>query len=61
MYAWNAGLVDGTDISQSLVDIGRDLPFPIYLSPERLREGTSEGQKALGHFEAAYPVLFRQI
>ena len=44
LYAWNAGPVYGTDIDRSLVAIGRELPFPIDLSPSRLREGTSEGQ-----------------
>ena len=60
LYAWNAVAVDGTDISQSVVDIGRELPFPNNLSPERSMEGDSEGQKYLGHFEAASPLLFRQ-
>ena len=60
MYTWYAGLVDITDISQSVVDIGRDFPFPIYLSSERLREFNSEGQQSLDHFEVAYQLLFRQ-
>ena len=33
LYAWNVGPVDGTDISLSVVYIGREFPFPIYLSP----------------------------
>ena len=40
--------------------IGRDLPFPIYLSPARSREGTSERHKYLDHFEATYPIMFEQ-
>ena len=43
------------------MDIGRYLPFPIDLSPERLRGGTSEGQQALYQFEAESPLMFRQI
>ena len=42
LYAFNVGPVDVTYISRSLVDIGIDFPFPIYLSPARSREGTSE-------------------
>ena len=42
LYAWNAFPVDGTDIAQSLMDIGIELPFPIDLSPANIREGTSE-------------------
>ena len=41
LYAYNLGLVDGTCIYQLVVDIVRELPFPIYLSPSRSREGTS--------------------
>ena len=37
LYAWNVGPVDGTDIAQSVVDIGIKLPFPIELSTERSR------------------------
>ena len=33
LYAWNAVPVEGTNISISVVVIGRELPFPIYLSP----------------------------
>ena len=60
LNAWNSGPVDGTDIAQSVVAIGRESPFPIDPSPESLREGTSEVQQALDQFEAAYPHLFRQ-
>ena len=59
-YAWNVGPVDGTYIAQSVVDIRRELPFQIYLSPEMSREGNSEGHQALEHFEAASPLMFRQ-
>ena len=52
MYAWNAGPVDRTDISQSLVAIGREFPFTIDLSPSSLMEGNSEEKHALDHFEA---------
>ena len=38
---WNAGPVDGIDISRSVVAIVRDFPFPIDLSPARVREGNS--------------------
>ena len=60
LYAWNAGPVDGTEISVSIVDIGRYFPFTIDLSPERSREVTSEGQQALYQFEGASPFLFRK-
>ena len=58
LYAWNAGPVDGTDITISVVDINREFPFIIDLSPARSREGTSEGQKTLYHFESESPLLF---
>ena len=61
VYAWNAGPVYETDIFRSVVDIGGGLLFPIDLSPERSREGTSEGQQALDHFEAVSPLLFIKI
>ena len=60
MYTWNAGPVDGTDIYQSVVAIGREFSFSIDLSPASSSEGTPEGKKALDHFESAYPLLFRQ-
>ena len=60
LYAWNAFPVDGTDIAQSLMAIGIELPFPIDLSPANIREGTSEVKQALDHFEASSPLLFRQ-
>ena len=41
LYAWNAGPVDGTYISQSVVDIGRKLPLPFDLSLESSRGVTS--------------------
>ena len=47
-------------IARSLVAIGRESPFTIDLSPARSREGTSEGKKALYHFEAEYPLMFIQ-
>ena len=34
LYALNTDPVDRTDIDQSVVDIGREFPFTIYLSPE---------------------------
>ena len=49
---FNEGPLYVTDIAQLLMAIGRDLPFPIELSPSRSREVTSEGHKALGNFEA---------
>ena len=61
LYDWNASPLDGTDIDQSLVAVGRDLPFAIDLSPERSRWVTLEGQQALDHFESASPLLFREI
>ena len=60
LYNWNVGPVDRTDISQSLVAIGREFPFTIDLSPARSRGGTSEGQKAMDHFDDASPLLFRR-
>ena len=60
LYAWNAVPLGGTDIDLSVVAIGREFPFLIYLSPERSMEGASEGKNALDHFEAASPLIFRQ-
>ena len=61
LYACNAFQVDGTDIALSVVAIGREFPFPIEISPASSREGNSERQQALYHFEAASPLLFRKI
>ena len=44
----------------SVVTIGREFPFPIDLSPSRLREGISERQNTLDNFETASPLLFIQ-
>ena len=41
LYDWNAGSVDGNDIARSVVAIGRELKFPINLSPARSREVNS--------------------
>ena len=41
LYAWNIGPVDGTDVDQSVVAIGREFPFPVDLSPASSREATS--------------------
>ena len=41
--------------------IVRDFQFVIDLSPERSRECTSEGQKAVYNFEDGSPILFIQI
>ena len=60
IYAWNAGPIDGTDLSRSLVVIGREFPFPIDLSPAIPRDAAGEGQQALDHFEAASPLLYKQ-
>ena len=40
--------------------IGREFLFTIDLSPARLREGTSEVQQSLDHFELELPLIFRQ-
>ena len=60
LYAWNAGPVDGTDIDPSVVEISREFPFTIDLSLAKSREGNSEGQQSLDHFEDASLLLFRQ-
>ena len=59
-YAWNLGSVYGTDIDLSVVDIVKDFPFPIDLSPERPREGTKEVNKYLDNFEDESTIIFRQ-
>ena len=41
IYVWNTGPVDVNYIDQSVVSIGRELPFTIYLSPSISSEGTS--------------------
>ena len=60
LYAWNVGPLCRNKIDLSVVDIGRDVPFPMELSPEISREGTSKVQQALYHFEAEVTILFRQ-
>ena len=50
LCVWNAGPLYGNDIAPSEVDINRELPFPIYLTPASSREVTSEVQQSLYHF-----------
>ena len=61
VYAWNAGPIDGTDIGRSFAALGRDFPFPIDLAlnppPVRL---PIEGNEALDHVDALFPLLCRQ-
>jgi hypothetical protein len=60
-YAWNAGPIDGTDISRSVAAIGREFPFPIHLTNNATpRDGISEGQSAMDHCDAASPLLYKQ-
>ena len=61
LYDWNEVPVDETEISQSVVDISRNLPFTIDISPSRSREGISELHKSLDRFDYSYHLLFRQI
>jgi hypothetical protein len=60
LYAWNAAPIDGTDLPRSLVAVGRNFPFPIDLTNATPRDGASEGEPALDHFESASPLLFQQ-
>ena len=46
LYAWDSSPVDITDISQSVVDIYREFPFPIEISPARPSKGNSEVKQA---------------
>ena len=54
---WNPGPVDETDIDRSVVDMRREFPFQIDLSPSTLRVRTSEGQKYLDNFDTALPLM----
>jgi len=58
VYAWNAGPIDGTDITRSYAMVGRSFPFPINLAtiPAPIRPPT-EGQDALDHASASFPLL----
>jgi hypothetical protein len=62
LYAWNAGPIDGTDITRSYAALGRSFPFPIDLAtiPPPLRAPNIEGQDALDHVNATIPLLRRQ-
>jgi hypothetical protein len=60
LYAWNASPIDGTDISRSIVAIGREFPFPIDIEPTINHEALTEGQPALDHLDSAGPLLYRQ-
>ena len=57
LYGWIAGQVEGTDIYQSVLAIGRELPFTIDLSPAMVREGNSGLQKSLDHNGGASPLF----
>ena len=60
LYAWNAGPVDRNDIAKSVVDIGRELPFPIDLSEAWSRKGNSEEYQVLEYFDAASSLMLIQ-
>jgi hypothetical protein len=61
LYAWNAAPIDGTDIPRSYVALGRAFPFPIDLATDtRPRRIPDEGQDALDHADASFPLLRRQ-
>ena len=60
LCAWNAGSGYGTDITWSVLSIGIELPFLIFLSPEMSEKGTSQVHQDMDHFEAASPLIFIQ-
>ena len=60
MYAWNASPVDGTNIPRSVAAIGKEIPFPIDIKPNTLPVANDEGQAALDHIEAIFPLIKRQ-
>jgi len=62
LYAWNAGPIDGTDITRSYAALGRSFPFPIDLAtmPPPFRVPNTKGQDALDHVDATIPLLRRQ-
>ena len=60
MYAWNASPVDGTNIPWSVAAIGKEIPFPIDIEPNTLSVANDEGQAALDHIEATFPLIKRQ-
>jgi hypothetical protein len=47
LYAWNSCLVPGTDISRSLVAVGREFTFPINYSSGKHWELTSSPTKVV--------------
>jgi hypothetical protein len=55
VYAWNASPIYGTDISRSLVAIGRESPFPIDIEGAVHNDADRQGQSSLEHHEAATP------
>jgi hypothetical protein len=60
LYAWNASPIDGTDISRSLVAIGREFPFPIDIEGAVHNNADRQRQSSLEHHEAATPLLYLQ-
>lgn len=62
LCAWSAGPADGADAPRSVVGCHRahELPPPINMVQATSCNGAAEGQHAIGHCDAASPLLCKQ-
>lgn len=62
LYGWNSAPIDGTNIVRSYAAMGREFPFPIDIETEQQpqREHQAQGQAAVDHVDAAFPMLEKQ-
>ena len=60
--AWNAGPIDGTNVSRSYAAMGRKFPFPadVRLDSNPAVGASAPGQASLEYMEAAFPLLRKQ-
>ena len=60
--AWNAGPIDGTNVSRSYAAMGQEFPFPVdvRLDPTPVVGTSALGRASLEHMEAAFPLLRKQ-
>ena len=59
-YAWNSGLIDGTDTSRSFAAKARQFHFPLDVAEQVPRIIGSPGEASLQHIETTFPLWFQQ-
>jgi hypothetical protein len=61
-YAWNSSPIDGTDLQRSFVAKARWFPYPLKVQEDlKLTCITTEGEAAISHVKAMFPLWKRQL